>query len=203
MPDETATFSITWDYLCPFARNAHEHVVAGLRTGAPWDVQFVPFSLKQVHVEEGVPAVWDRDDSEQVAGLLALLSGIAVRDVQPDRFLDAHVELFAARHDHGEDIREEKVVQDALARAGVDVPAVFAAINDGSVRDALRKEHSTAEDDDGVFGVPTFITGDAAAFVRLMHRPHDADDAIRTVGRVLDMMRWSDLNEFKHTRIPR
>lgn len=203
MPEQTTAYAITWDYLCPFARNAHEHVVAGLRAGAPWDVNFVPFSLKQVHVEEDEPDVWDRDDSEQVSGLLALLAGIAVREVEPARFLDAHLELFAARHDHGDDIREEKVVQAALERAGVDVAAVFAAINDGSVRETLRKEHSTAEDDDGVFGVPTFITGDSTVFIRLMNRPRDAEDAVETVERVLDLMRWSELNEFKHTRIPR
>ena len=29
------SFSVTWDYRCPFARNAHEHVVAGLRPVPP------------------------------------------------------------------------------------------------------------------------------------------------------------------------
>ena len=48
-----APFAVTWDYRCPFARNAHEHVVLGLAAGAPWDVTFLPFSLDQVHVEEG------------------------------------------------------------------------------------------------------------------------------------------------------
>ena len=27
------TFSVTWDYRCPFARNAHEHIVVGLDVG--------------------------------------------------------------------------------------------------------------------------------------------------------------------------
>ena len=31
-PNMTA-FSVTWDYRCPFARNAHEHVLAGLDAG--------------------------------------------------------------------------------------------------------------------------------------------------------------------------
>src|SRR3954452_4533349 len=71
-------FAVTFDYRCPFARNAHEHVVAGLRAGAAWDVTFVPFSLGQVHVGEGEPDVWDhwRDDT----GLLALQAGVVVRD---------------------------------------------------------------------------------------------------------------------------
>ena len=27
-------FAVTWDYRCPFARNAHEHVLDGLAAGA-------------------------------------------------------------------------------------------------------------------------------------------------------------------------
>ncbi len=56
-----------------------------------------------------------------------------------------------------------------------------------------------------VFGVPTFSAGDDAVFVRLMQRPHGDPDASRaTIERLLDLLTdWSELNEFKHTRIPR
>ena len=47
------SFAVTWDYRCPFARNAHEHLLTAVAAGAPWDVRFVPFSLNQVHVEPG------------------------------------------------------------------------------------------------------------------------------------------------------
>jgi len=52
-------FSVNWDYRCPFARNAHEHVMAALDAGADWDVTYVAFSLNQAHVEEGQHDVWD------------------------------------------------------------------------------------------------------------------------------------------------
>ena len=55
----TTAFAVSWDYRCPFARNAHEHIVEGLRSGADWDVTFIPVSLNQVHVEEGGIDVWD------------------------------------------------------------------------------------------------------------------------------------------------
>ena len=61
-------FSVTWDYRCPFARNAHEHLVAGLAGGADWDVTFVPFSLSQVHVPEGGTPVWDDRTRHRPAG---------------------------------------------------------------------------------------------------------------------------------------
>ena len=54
------SFGVTWDYLCPFARNAHEHLVAALKAGADWDVQFRFFSLAQAHVPEGGAACMGR-----------------------------------------------------------------------------------------------------------------------------------------------
>ncbi|MGH9299820.1 MAG: protein-disulfide isomerase, partial [Acidimicrobiales bacterium] len=59
--------------------------------------------------------------------------------------------------------------------------------------------------DHDVFGVPTFISGDQAVFVRLMNRPDgDAELALRTIEGVLSLMEtMPELNEYKHTSIPR
>ncbi|MCA1656354.1 MAG: hypothetical protein LC713_01325 [Actinobacteria bacterium] len=53
--------------------------------------------------------------------------------------------------------------------------------------------------------MPTVIVGDQAVFVRVMNRPGgDADVAVRTVERTLDLIgSRPELNEFKHTSIPR
>ncbi len=111
------SFSVTWDYRCPFARNAHEHLAVALAAGADWDVTFVPFSLSQAHVPDGGTPVWD--DPAKARDLLALAAGVVVRDQYPDRFLDAHVALFAARHDEGLDLRLPEVVGRVLERVGV------------------------------------------------------------------------------------
>jgi hypothetical protein len=73
----TTAFAVTWDYRCPFARNAHEHIPTGLAAGVEWDVRFLPLSLGQVHVEEGAPDVWAAP--EQDTGILALQAGVVVR----------------------------------------------------------------------------------------------------------------------------
>jgi len=200
--DSPRTFAVTWDYRCPFARNAHDHVVTALQGGAPWDVTFVPFSLGQVHVEEGEPDIWDRwrDDS----GLLSLQAGVVVRDKFPDRFLDVHQALFALRHDHGGHLRDEEAVRRVLADQGVDADAVLAEIDGGNAIVTVRHEHEQAARVHRVWGVPTFIVGEQASFVRLMDRPAgDAALAQRSIERVLDLLAWPELNEFKHTSIPR
>jgi hypothetical protein len=196
-------FSVTWDYRCPFARNAHEHVVAGLRGGAAWDVTFVPFSLGQVHVAEGEPAIWShwQDDT----GLLALQAGVVVRDKFADRFLDVHDALFALRHDQGGHLRDEAAVARVLEDQGVDAATVLAEIATGHPISVVQEAHEAAARDHHVWGVPTFIRGDQAVFARLMDRPQgDAAHAIRSIERVLDLLDgFPELNEFKHTSIPR
>jgi protein-disulfide isomerase-like protein with CxxC motif len=199
----TTSFAVTWDYRCPFARNATEHILTALENGADWDVTWVPFSLNQIHVEEGDPDVWD--DPSKASGLLAMQAGIAVRDRWPEVFPAVQRALFAARHDEGGDIRDEDVIREVLQANGADPDAVFKEIAGGQTLKVFRTEHERAVGENHVFGVPTFIADGQAVFVRVMDRPRgDAQKARRTIERVLDLLAtWPELNEFKHTSIPR
>jgi 2-hydroxychromene-2-carboxylate isomerase len=196
-------FSINFDYRCPFARNAHEHVLAALAAGADYHVRFVPFSLGQAHVAEGGTPVWDDPGAHDQ--LVAVAAGIVVRERFAECFPTAHLSLFAARHDNAGDLRDEKVVRAALAGAGVDDDAVFNELGAGWPYELFRAEHEESVRNHAVFGVPTFIIGEQAVFVRLMTRPRgDGELARATIDRVLGLLvDHPDLNEFKHTSIPR
>ncbi len=196
-------FSVTWDYLCPFARNAHEHLLDGLKASAPWDVTFAPFSLLQAHVAEGGEPVWEQ--KTYAKGVLALLAGIVVRDRYPERFPAVHRALFAARHDEGRDLSVEAVVRDVLESAGVSGDEVFDHIAEGWPMKELQTAHEAAVADHEVFGVPTFVLGEHAVFVRLMTRPNgDGALARSTIDQVLGLIdEHPELNEFKHTKIAR
>ena len=97
-------------------------------------------------------------------------------------------------------------MREVLGRRGVDGDEVFAAIAEGWPRQAFRKAHEAAVADHRVFGVPTFIAGDAVG----LRADHDAARRRRR--------RWPgrpsstssscsadhpELNEFKHTSISR
>jgi hypothetical protein len=199
----TRRFSVNWDYRCPFARNAHEHLVVALQAGAPFEAEFVPFSLNQAHVGEDGPPVWN--DPEREKDLLAGQVGIVVRDRYPEQFLRVHSALFSLRHDKGADLRDEAALAATLQDEGVDPARVFDEIRSGWPLDEFRKAHEAAVAEHDVFGVPTFIASGQAAFVRIMTRP-GADSALatETIERVLDLLvDHPDINEFKHTSIPR
>lgn len=198
----TLRFGLTWDYRCPFARIVHAHVVAGLLDGADWDVRFVPFSLGQVHVEDGEPPIWDRPEDD--TGLLALQAAVVVRDSMPDRFPVVHRALFEARHGEGAQLRDENVLRSLLEANDVDPDPVFDEVATGRPLASIRDEHTAAARDLDVWGVPTFMTDEQAAFVRLMDMPADAADARRSVERIVTMLDgWPSLNEFKHTSLER
>jgi DSBA-like thioredoxin domain-containing protein len=194
-------FSVNWDYRCPFARNAHEHLVAALADGAPWDVTFEPFSLSQVHVPEGETPVWE--NPAKAADLIALAAGVVVRDHYHDAFLEAHAALFQARHDEGLDLRIPEVVAGVLDGVGVPGTKIVEEARSGAPVEEIRRAHEVAVTKWEAFGVPTFVVGDRAVFVRLMSRPQDdAALARRTIDGVLGIFdTLPDLNEFKHTSL--
>ncbi len=189
-------FGITFDYLCPFTRNANEAVLNGIEAGKSWDPRFVAFSLVQIHIDEGDPTVWDQPRDKP--GVLALQWGIAARDHVPGAFPAVHRALFAARHDEGRDINSENVIRDAIAPTGVDVDAIADAVASGTPLESLAEEHTEAVERWHVFGVPTFLVDDHATFIRFMGRGdvHDLE-------RALELLTWTNLNEFKRTTIPR
>jgi DSBA-like thioredoxin domain len=195
-------FAITYDYRCPYARIASNHVVTALRAGAEWDVTFLPFSLTQNHVEDGAPSVWEQPDQD--SGILAMQASIAIRDTQPERFVDAHDALFEHRHAAAGELKSREVLTGVLAAAGVDTDAAWAEVDSGRPLATIEKEHTAFVESHQVWGVPTFIVGDRAVFVRLLEQSNgDFAVATRTIERVLDLIEWPILNEFKHTSIPR
>lgn len=189
-------FGITFDYLCPFARNANEAVLNGMAAGRDWEPRYVPFSLAQVHIEDGDPAVWDKPSGK--SGVLALQWGVAARDHFPDMFPAVHRALFAARHDQGSDIGSEAIIREAVTTAGADADAIAEVVATGTPLATLAAEHAAAVEGWQVFGVPTFLVDDHATFIRFMSRG-DVDD----LQRALDLLAWTDLNEFKRTAVPR
>lgn len=195
-------FSVNWDYRCPFARNAHEHLVLAIEAGADYEVEFIPFSLTQTHVEEGGIPVFE--DPGREADLLAALVGIVVRDRFADKFLRTHIALFALRHDQSGDLREREALASVLEANGIEAKAVFQEIESGWPLEEFRKAHESAVKLHNVFGVPTFVAGEEAAFARIMTRPgNDAVLAKATIDRVLDLLdNHVELNEFKRTSIP-
>ncbi len=195
------SFELSFDYRCPFAKNIHLHVLAALKAGADYDVAFVPWTLSQGHRAEGAPDVWD--DPSYDGDLLALAAGVSVRDEQPEHFRAAHEALFRARHERAVRLSSFDEVASTLEPVGVDVAMVRTDL------DSRRPHHVIMESYERfasveAFGVPTFVVGRDAVFVRYMDPPTgDAEASIRLIDSLVTLIAdRPQLNEFKHTRLP-
>ncbi|MHB8188858.1 MAG: DsbA family oxidoreductase [Ferrimicrobium sp.] len=197
------SFGINWDYRCPFARNMHEHLVTALAAGAPWSVRFIPFSLSQVHIEEGETSVWE--DPSRQEELSAVMVGMVVNREFPERFYETHLALFRARHDDARDIASREVLSEILRENGVPPEKVWNAIEEGWPLAAFQEAHEHSVSALKVFGVPTLFIDDQAAFVRVMTRPNgDAAKARSTVDAALaTLIDHPEFNEIKFTTISR
>jgi protein-disulfide isomerase len=197
----TRSFGLTFDYRCPFARLVHDHVVEGLRTGADWNVTFLPFCLGQAHVEYGEQDIWETPERD--SGLLALQLAISLRDLQPDSLLNYHQAMFNYRHVSGGNLNDRAKITSIIESAGGNAIQAFADVESGRTLGVVREEHTKYVNSHEVWGTPTFVVEDKAVFVRLLDHAHgDGAIARRTIDRILDDIEWPILNEFKHTSIP-
>ena len=196
------SFDLSFDYRCPFAKNIHLHVITALRAGADFDVTFAPWSLSQGGRNDGAPDVWN--DPAYDADLISLASAISVRDEQSEYFLDAHEALFRARHDRAIRLVTLDEISNVLAPLGVDMAKVAADVASRRPHDVIAASHKEFERFEA-FGVPTFVVNDDATFVRYMSEPsEDPEASVELINSLLDMMtNRSDINEFKHTRLPK
>jgi hypothetical protein len=194
-------FQLSYDYRCPFAKNIHLHVVTVLRAGADFDVNFVPWTMSQGYKADGAPDVWDdptRDDE-----LLALAVSTSIRDLQPEFFLDAHEALFRARHESAIRLVTTEEISGVLSSTGVDLAQVFDDVESRRPHKVIG-ESFREFDRYEAFGVPTFVVGNDATFVRYMTSPSDDPQAsITLIESLVNLMSsQSALNEFKHTKVP-
>ena len=194
-------FQLSYDYRCPFAKNIHLHVIAALRAGADFDVEFVPWTMSQGYRLEGAPDVWDDPDRDR--DHLALAVSISVRDHQPDHFLSAHEALFRARHERGLALKSWEEIERTFEGLPIDLALVEADLSTRRPHDVLGENFRRFERYEA-FGVPTFVVDDDATFVRYMQEPvSDASDSVALITSLVTLMSAQrDLNEFKHTKVP-
>lgn len=195
-------FQLSYDYRCPFAAIVHRHVITALRAGADYDVTFVPWTMSQGYKADDAPDVWD--DPTRDPELLALAVSTSIRDQQPEHFLDAHERLFRARHEESVRLVTVDEIALVLAETPLDLEAVFDDVSSRRPHKVIGECFLEFERYEA-FGVPTFVVGDDATFVRYMDPPTERPEAsIKLIDSLLDLVvNDAALNEFKHTKLPR
>ncbi|WP_338205042.1 DsbA family protein [Candidatus Nephthysia bennettiae] len=144
------------------------------------------FSLTQVNNQQEGWTVWGASaDDPGAKGRLAFHAAEASR--LQGRFDNFHAALLEARHAEGLDLDDRAVIEEVAGLAGLDLDRFRGDLADGSLIQALARDHREAVDQLGVFGTPTFhLPGRGAAYVRVRPAP-EGEAALRVFDQVVSI----------------
>ena len=166
-----ASFAVSFDYRCPFARNAQEAVVDRIARGRDWDVA-VPRRSRWTRCTSGGRAARLGTRPRRTGHRRARV-GVGHRGA---RRVPRPLPRLARRRcsppatTTARSSRKSDVLARDRTSVGLDPDAVAAEVASGRPLATLAAEHTEAVKNYAMFGVPTFVVGERAAFVRLMER---------------------------------
>ena len=175
-------------------------------TGETITVDWQPFSLAQVNSDnnDGGIKLWEqagvRDGSDPT--FLAHMSGLAAKRQGDEAFKSFFMALLRARHEDKKDLTDPAVMEEAAVTAGLDMARFREDQKDLDLLDVIAKSHTTAVEEYGAFGVPTFIFGDGKATFLKMFIPPDeqAAEIYQTLTKV--MREFEHVGEIKRPQPP-
>ena len=100
------SFAVTWDYRCPFARNAHEHLLAGLAAAPTGTSPSCRSRSARCTSRKATRRIWDRPE-RRLAACSPSRRASSSATASPTPFLAVHRALFAARHVHAKRLDED------------------------------------------------------------------------------------------------
>ena len=161
-----ALIDVYFDFSCPYSRRTARWW-AGLDEPARWR----PFLLRESHRDDNGPPEWARDDALARVSVLALALHEAVDAAGGDTasYRSRTVDAFDA-------VRVDADALRALAAHAAGNDLDDQALRDGLARVATSHQGAVAL---AVFGTPTFVDGDARAYLKLSEQP--AADRARPV----------------------
>jgi predicted DsbA family dithiol-disulfide isomerase len=146
-------------------------------TGSKVEVDWQPFSLAQVNADKDAelktweqPGVLDGTDNT----FLAHMSGLAAKRQGQEAFEAFFIALLKARHEEKKDLTDPDVMKAAAEAAGLDMAQFLEDQVDPDLLKVIGDSHTTAVEEHGAFGVPTFVLpGGKTAFVKMFVPPEE------------------------------
>lgn len=175
------------------------------QTGQDVDVDWQPFSLSQVNSDKGEdfkyweqPGALDGSDTT----LLAHKAGLAAKRQGKEAFESFFMTLLKARHEDKKDLTDPAVIDEAVAKSGIDAGQFHEDLMDPELLKIIGESHTKAVEEYGAFGVPTFVFPSGnVAFLKMFIPPDDeAVDTYEAVTRVMSDSKY--VGEVKRPQPP-
>lgn len=197
---------VFFDFGCPFVHSAAvwmDDVARQLGGDAPI-VTWKFFPLEQVNApEDAEMPIWDLPAERRSRGRDSLQAAAAARGQGSEAFHRFHLALLRLRHEEDQDHGKRSVLEDAAARAELDLERFRADLDDRSLLHQIRDEYTHAREQLGVFGTPTFVFPNGnSAYLQTLPPPPTADSVAVWHDFVTIVRDRPYLREIKRARRP-
>ena len=176
-------------------------------TGETIKIDWQPFSLAQVNSDnkDGGIKLWEQpevlDGNDKT--FLAHMSGLAAKRQGEEAFGSFFMALLRARHEDKKDLNDPAVMEEAAVAAGLDMARFAEDQVDPDLLKDIAESHTTAVEEYGAFGVPTFVfdEGKPATFLKMFIPPNEqAVEIYETLTKT--MSQFEHVGEFKRPQPP-
>jgi len=176
-------------------------------TGETIKIDWQPFSLAQVNSDnkDGGIKLWEQpevlDGTDKT--FLAHMSGLAAKRQGEAAFGSFFMALLRARHEDKKDLNDPAVMEEAAVAAGLDMARFAEDQVDPDLLKDIAESHTTAVEEYGAFGVPTFVfdEGKPATFLKMFIPPNEqAVEIYETLTKT--MSQFEHVGEFKRPQPP-
>ena len=153
----------------------------GEQYGDRLEITWKNFQLEQVNSSQGPDwKVWDQPDIYQTRSLVAAMAGEAARRQGVEAHSRFHLALLKARHGGSGRIplNKHEPILEVAKEAGLDPDRFDEDSRDRSLLDIIAADHTTAVEEHGVFGTPTFVfeNGNAGYLKMFVPSPDEAGE---------------------------
>ena len=167
----TRQFAVSFDYRCPFARNGHEAVVAGTargpRLGRPLPAVLARPGPRRRGRDRRCGNATPTCGAPACSRCCGASPCVTRSPTSSSTGTSPRSRPATTRAPRSPRTRCSREIATSV---GLDADAVAAEVASGRPLKVLAEEHTEADKRWNVFGVPTFIVGERAAFVRFMDR---------------------------------
>lgn len=172
---------VYFDYACPYVHSAARWLEEVRRQLGPDRVAVTWrfFPLEEVNAPEDAEfRIWELPPDRRSRGRDSLRAAAAARRQGNEAFERFHSALLGLKHEESKDHGQRETLEEAATRAGLDVAAFSAALEDPALLDAIKDDYLQGRGQLGVFGTPTFVFPNGqSAYLQVLPVP-PAEEAV-------------------------
>ena len=178
---DRVSVDVYFDFACPYVHSAAAWLrEVNRQLGDDYvEVNWKFFPLEQVNAppDAEIP-IWDLPADRRSRGRDSMHAAAAARRQGRDAFDRFHAALLILKHEQGDDHGKRSTLDDAAARAELDLAQFTADLADRELLQEIASDYVSGREKLGVFGTPTFVFPNGQlAYLRLLPSP-PSDEAV-------------------------